>query len=206
MEGRVNQFPEKLFSLLKRSGCIQIDFGVESGSQESLNRMRKGIKVEHTEDVFHQCYCARIRTFANILINTPEETEDDVNQTISLMEKIKASEYGIGITTPLPGTEIYQQYVKPPLTIAEYEKYKKRQTYISIVDPRFHMAVHDLDMSHLLMELQDRFVNNKRWKFFSLQPIYLKAILKSKRKSQYFSIFFFRLFRRLKNIIKQKSS
>ena len=168
--------------------------------------MRKGIKVEHTEDVFHQCYCARIRTFANILINTPEETEDDVNQTISLMEKIKASEYGIGITTPLPGTEIYQQYVKPPLTIAEYEKYKKRQTYISIVDPRFHMAVHDLDMSHLLMELQDRFVNNKRWKFFSLQPIYLKAILKSKRKSQYFSIFFFRLFRRLKNIIKQKSS
>ena len=55
MEGRVNQFPEKVFLALKKSGCIQIDFGVESGSQESLNRMKKGIKIEDTLHVFRRC-------------------------------------------------------------------------------------------------------------------------------------------------------
>ena len=60
MEGRVNQFPVNVFRALRRSGCIQIDFGVESGSQESLDRMRKGIKVNDTEEVFRRCRTEKI--------------------------------------------------------------------------------------------------------------------------------------------------
>jgi radical SAM superfamily enzyme YgiQ (UPF0313 family) len=199
MEGRVNQFPDKVFSALKKSGCIQIDFGVESGSQEALDRMKKGIKVKDTEEIFRRCRAEKIRTYANILINTPEETEGDVKETVALMENIKASTYGICVTTPYPGTEIYEQYVKPPLTVEEYQLYKDNKTYVSIVDPRFRLAAHNLNIEKLSEKLGRRFMLDRGWHIFSLHPSYLKALLKSRRKVQYLSIFIYRLFRKLRN-------
>lgn len=201
MEGRVNQFPDKVFRVLKRSGCIQIDLGVESGSQESLDRMKKGITVRDTEQIFHRCRSEKIRTYANILINTPEETEEDVRKTIQLMEKIKATVYGICVTTPYPGTEIYEQYVRPPLTVEEYHLYANYKTYRSIVDPRFRMSAHRLNIEELVETLSRRFMLNRSWQIISLHPRYLKAILLSKRKSQYLSILMFRLLRKLRTLL-----
>ena len=155
MEGRVNQFSDPVFRALKASGCIQIDFGVESGSQDSLNRMKKGIKVKETEAVFERCRSEHIRTYANILINTPEETEEDVAQTVSLMEHIDATSYGICVTTPYPGTEVYDRYVKPPLDVDEYDLYRDDKTYTSIVDPRFRLAAHTLNIEQLSEALME---------------------------------------------------
>jgi len=203
MEGRVNQFPDKVFRVLKRSGCIQIDLGVESGSQESLDRMKKGITVKDTEEIFRRCHSENIRTYANILINTPEETEEDVRKTIALMENIKATVYGICVTTPYPGTEIYDHYVRPPLFVEEYQLYEDYKTYTSIVDPRFHMAAHGLNIEELSEKLGRRFMLNRSWQIISLHPFYLRVLFTSKRKSQYLSLFAFRLFRKLRNLFRK---
>ena len=203
MEGRVNQFSDSIFRALKRSGCIQIDFGVESGSQESLDRMKKGIKIKDTEEVFHRCRAEKIRTYANLLINTPEETEEDVRMTVDLMEKIKATTYGICVTTPYPGTEIYSQYVTPPLTVEEYQLYCDGKTYVSIVDPRFRLAAHHLDLEELATKLGTQYMIDRGWRFFSLHPFYLRVLLKSKRRTQYISVFMYRLLRKLRNMTKR---
>jgi anaerobic magnesium-protoporphyrin IX monomethyl ester cyclase len=200
MEGRVNQFPERVFRALKKSGCIQIDLGVESGSQECLNRMKKGITVKGTEEIFRRCRSEKIRTYANILINTPEETEEDVKRTIELMESIKATTYGICVTTPYPGTEIYGHYVRPPLSVEEYQLYEDCKTYTSIVDPRFRLAAHGLNIELLAKELGKRFMLSRSWQIISLHPLYLRVLFASKRKSQYVFLFAFRLFRRLRNL------
>lgn len=201
MEGRVNQFPDEVFSALKKSGCIQIDFGVESGSQDSLNRMKKGIRVEDIKNVFRKCHAEQIRTFANILINTPEETTRDVDQTIELMEEIKANVYGIGVTTPFPGTEIYSDYVKPPLSIDEYRLYSDNKCYTDIVDPRFRLARHNLDFGKLHKELTARFVINRAWQIVYFHPVYMRSLFLSKRKMQYIAALVFRLSRRIINIM-----
>jgi len=83
MEGRVNQMPDNVFEALVDSGCIQMDFGVESGSQVVLDRMKKGIKVEDAERIFKLCRSRRVRTLANFLVNTPGETEEDVEKAVS---------------------------------------------------------------------------------------------------------------------------
>ena len=202
MEGRVNQFPGNVFRALKKSGCIQIDFGVEAGSQEALDRMKKGIKVNDTTEVFRRCREGKIRTYANFLINTPEETEEDITKTVALMEHIKASTYGICVTTPYPGTEIYDCYVKPPLTVEEYQLYSDK-TYTSIVDPRFRLAAHNLDIGELSARLGRRFMLEKGWQIFSLKPAYMRALLSSRRKAEYLSIFSYRLFRKLWNIVRR---
>lgn len=202
MEGRVNQFPDEVLHALKKSGCIQIDFGVESGSQESLNRMKKGITVKDTTDIFRRCRAENIRTYANFLINTPEETEEDVRKTIELMENIKATTYGICVTTPYPGTEIYDQYVKPPLTVEEYQLYGDSKTYTSIVDPRFRLAAHGLNIEELSEKLGRRFMLKRGWKIITSHPVYLRRFFASKKKVQYLSIFSYRFFRKLRNMFR----
>lgn len=201
MEGRVNEFPDSMFRTLTQSGCIQIDFGVESGSQASLDRMKKGTRVEDAEEVFRRCNKEKIRTYANFMINTPEETEDDLRKTVELMEKIEATSYGICITTPYPGTEIYERYVKPPLTVDEYQLYNDYKTYIKIVDSRFHLAAHDLDIEAVTAKLYRQFMVAKGWQIISLHPSYVRAILTSKRKMQYFRVFMYRFIRKFKNLI-----
>ncbi len=202
MEGRVNQFPDNVFRALKKSGCIQIDFGVESGSQESLDRMKKGIKVEDTLAVFRRCNSENIRTFANFLINTPGETEQDISRTMKLMEKIKATVYGVCITTPYPGTAIYEQYVKPPLTIEEYRIYKGNKSYTSIVDPRFRLAAHNLNLEEIQQMLGEKYSQGRRWQIISFQPGYLRALFLSRRKYRYLSVFLFRLLRKFRNLLR----
>ena len=203
MEGRVNQFPDNVFHALKRSGCIQIDFGVESGSQESLDRMKKGIRIKDTEQVFHRCQEEKIRTYANVLINTPEETEEDVRKTVDLMEHIKATTYGICVTTPYPGTEIYNRYVQPPLTVEEYKLYSDSKSYVSIVDPRFRMAAHNLNIDELSANLGRRFMVERGWQILSLHPTYLRALLSSKRKKEYLAVLSHRLLRKLRNVARR---
>jgi anaerobic magnesium-protoporphyrin IX monomethyl ester cyclase len=203
MEGRVNQLPDPVFKALKKSGCIQIDFGVESGSEQALRRMRKGIKVKDTEEIFQRCRRENIRTFANFLINTPGETEEDVRKTVELMENIKATVYGICVTTPYPGTEIYDQYVKPPFSVEEYKLYENNKSYTSIVDPRFRLVAHNLNIEELSVKLGKRFMLDRGWKIISLHPAYLAALLKSRKRGSYLSLFMYRLLRKLRNVFRR---
>jgi hypothetical protein len=44
---------------------------------------------------------------------------------------------------------------------------------------------------------------DKGWQIFSLNPSYLKVLLKSRRKAQYLSVFIYRLFRKLRNMARR---
>jgi radical SAM superfamily enzyme YgiQ (UPF0313 family) len=185
IEGRVNQFPDEVFNELVEAGCIQMDFGVESGSQRMLDRMKKGITVEDIRRVFKLCRNNRIRTVANFLLNTPGETEEDVQKTLELSKEIKATVYAHAVTIPYPGTAIYDEYVKPPLNIEEYDLLLLAQQRYKIVDSRFRLAAHSLNMEYLALKFNVRFTFFQRLFFFSFNPKYLKVLLHSTRKSQY---------------------
>jgi len=183
METRVNLVSDKLLKAIKGAGCIQVEFGVESGSQEALDRMKKGIKVEDTIRAFELCRKYRLRTFANLMLNTPGETEDDVRKTISLKKKIKASHAGVNLTAPIIGTDIYEQYVHPKLTKGEYHLFEDPHLYTKILDPRFKLTVHNLNLNRLYYVVN---IYNYLNSFLeiTLNPRYLKSIIFSKKKWQ----------------------
>ncbi|MGZ7208617.1 MAG: B12-binding domain-containing radical SAM protein [Methanobacterium sp.] len=107
-QSRVNTLDEELVKIMKDSGCIQIDLGVESGSQRILNDIiHKGTKVEQIIESFKLLKKYKIRALANFMIGLPTETNDDLKKTMELAEKIEADEYVFSIATPLPGTELY---------------------------------------------------------------------------------------------------
>jgi len=75
--------PERL-RLLKNSGCDLIMIGVESGSQEILDRHHKGVKLEVIRRAFRDCRREGIRTLATFIIGLPGETRETFERTMSL--------------------------------------------------------------------------------------------------------------------------
>ena len=195
METRVNLVEEPLIKRLANAHCIQIDFGVESGSQESLDRMKKGIKVENTIKAFDLCRKYGIRSFANIMFNTPGETADDVNKTIELLARIRPSVLGLALTLPLPGTQIYKEYVNPKIEKSEYYLYENERMYGKIMDNRFKMATHNIDLSALLRRLDNKYMFFKKILDCTTNLYYYKTLIRSKRKSQYLYEIIFGLIR-----------
>jgi len=183
-ETRVSLVSEPLLKKMKEAGCVQIDFGVESGSQERLNEMRKGITVDQVRKAFEMCHRIGVRPFGCFMFNLPNETVDDVKKSIDLIKEIKACFYNFAITTPFPGTDIYK-YVKPKLKVEEYETLEDATR--NLKDPRFVFAKHKIEMTPFVSMVEKRFNNpTKRFTPF-LNKMYVKQLLRSKRKAEYVS-------------------
>ena len=75
---KVNTVDYKSLKHMKAAGCIQLDFGVEKASDEQMHLLKKGTKVREVKETFKNCHKLGIRAFANMLINTPGETEKDL--------------------------------------------------------------------------------------------------------------------------------
>lgn len=105
---RVDTINEKLIKIMKDSGCVQIDFGVESGSQRILDEVvGKGTTVAQTVSAFNLAKKYKLRTFANFMVGLPTETYEELEKTKEVADLINADLYLFSIATPLPGTRLY---------------------------------------------------------------------------------------------------
>lgn len=108
---RVSLVDYDLLKLMKESGCKQIDYGVESGSDRILKLLKKGTNRKIIENTFKITRRAGIRTFGTVMVGNPTETEEDIDLTISLLKKIKPDFILSSFFVPLPGTECYNDAV-----------------------------------------------------------------------------------------------
>jgi len=103
---RVNVVDEKKLKMMKDAGCIFICYGVESGSQKILDFMRKGITVEQIKEAFRLTHKAGILALAFVIIGTPTETKEDLEETVKLIKEIHPDGMQVSIMTPLIGTDL----------------------------------------------------------------------------------------------------
>ena len=107
-QGRTNTIHSRMIKEMKKSGCIQIDFGVESGSNRILHDIiNKNTTVAQSKKAFQICHRHRIRTLANLMIGLPTETKAEMHSTLALGKAIRADEYVLTIATPLPHTGLW---------------------------------------------------------------------------------------------------
>jgi len=105
---RVDTVSEGRLAAMKKAGCWIIGFGIESGNQEMLDKMKKRAKLEDAEKAIALCKKYGIKTYGLFLIGLPWETMDTVNQTIDFAKKLDPSFLDFNIAYPLPGTEYYR--------------------------------------------------------------------------------------------------
>ena len=72
---------------LRRSGCVMLKLGLESGSQAVLDRLQKGIDLESASRVLKTLKAAGIATYVYLLFGTPAETPDDARQTLDFVAR-----------------------------------------------------------------------------------------------------------------------
>ncbi len=181
-ETRVNLINEDLIVKMKYAGCRQLDFGVEAATQEALDRIKKKITIEETKKAFALCRKHGIRTGANIMLNIPGETERDVKEIKGYLKSLKADVYYIALTVPFIGTEAYDKYVKPRLTLKEYSLFENPFLYGTIIDKRFRLAKHNLPLEKIIAKMRVSLVLPKTILDFPLRMFYIKYLWKSKYK------------------------
>jgi anaerobic magnesium-protoporphyrin IX monomethyl ester cyclase len=101
-----------LLATMKRAGCYRVPFGVESGSQRVLDRIKKGIKLEQVEDAIYLAKKAGLETEAYFMFGLPTETEEDLQKTVDFAVKIDPDYAKFATTIPFPGTELYDEMDK----------------------------------------------------------------------------------------------
>lgn len=108
-QARVNVIDKEMCELMKRAGCVGVEYGFESGSQRILDVMRKAVRVEENLSAARITRKAGLRFQANIIVGYPGETRDDFEATIKFLQETKPDNIGFNLFMPLPGTAVYKR-------------------------------------------------------------------------------------------------
>ncbi len=122
---RVDMITKELLMKMKEAGCISVWFGVESGTQEVLDSMKKGISTEQTIKTLGWVRELGLKPVPNVILGFPGETKKSAWKTIKFVEKISPDEVGFyNVATPFPGTPLYDQVKeKGWLRVTDFDKY-----------------------------------------------------------------------------------
>ena len=106
---RANLVNPEILKLMKKAGCWSMHYGIESASQRLLNLIRKGITVEQARNAIKWTREAGIETKAFFMLGLPSETREESLETIKFAKEIGADWIQVTVTTPYPGTELFER-------------------------------------------------------------------------------------------------
>jgi anaerobic magnesium-protoporphyrin IX monomethyl ester cyclase len=110
---RVDLVEESLLGEMKSAGCWLISYGVESGSQEILDSVNKGYRLEQVRKAFAETKKAGIRTVAFYMIGFPGDDESSIRKTIDFVIHLRPDFSSLGIGVLLPGSELFRRGESP---------------------------------------------------------------------------------------------
>ena len=103
-----SEMNDKLLGKMRQAGCIGLWFGIESGSQRILRKMKKGYDIETAKNVIRDTATNGIRVLTFMIVDFPGETQRDFEQSVGFLEQnqefidqVSISRFGV-----LPDSEI----------------------------------------------------------------------------------------------------
>ncbi len=125
LEGRVDSTAQHLFPKLAKSGCRTIMFGIESGSQRILDRLKKEQTLAQIENAVTNAKKAGIEIVHGFfVVGIPDETEEDLRATFKFASKIRIDSFGFNRLCVYRGTPLWAEYVKRGLVNEGSDWYK----------------------------------------------------------------------------------
>ena len=139
-QARVNTVNYGLLKKMRDAGCIQIDYGVESGDPEVLRKMKKNITHDQVKRAIRMTNKLGINTFAYYILGTPYDDIRSTKRTISFARRLGASRSYFNILVPYPGTEIYNNAIsEDTLMVSDWSYYHQEKTVLRLVIPQWYL-------------------------------------------------------------------
>jgi anaerobic magnesium-protoporphyrin IX monomethyl ester cyclase len=112
---RVSAVRRDILQRMHDAGCVNIDFGMESGSQKMLDSMEKNTSVEQNRNAVIETTKTGIKTAIQLVIGMPGESPQTINETLSftsffaqLSSTNDPNALSINFAQALPGTPLYE--------------------------------------------------------------------------------------------------
>lgn len=103
-------FSPELARIMRRAGCVGINFGVDSGDAEMLQRLGRDFSPEDIAQTVRWCKEADIAVMLDLLLGSPGESRESLVRTIELMKRINPERVGVAVGVRVyPGTELAHQ-------------------------------------------------------------------------------------------------
>jgi len=109
---RVDFVDEEMLRMMARAGCWMISWGIESGNDGILRRVRKGIRTEQVEQALRWSRAAGIKNWGYFIIGLPGETEETIRQTIDFARRLPIDLALFHIAAPHPGSPFFFEVVE----------------------------------------------------------------------------------------------
>jgi anaerobic magnesium-protoporphyrin IX monomethyl ester cyclase len=109
---RVDYVSENMLFWMRKAGCIQISYGVESGSERIRRVMNKNIRTDDIERAFVLTPRYGILSRAYFIYGSPGETWETIQETLDLINKIRPLSVIFYILDIFPGTVLYQDFLQ----------------------------------------------------------------------------------------------
>ena len=109
---RVKPLDKKALHYMRKAGCFMIAFGFESGSERTLKRIKKEIKISDCMKAVRWTKDEGILTYGFYMIGFPWENRDDIKKTEKLIYSLNTDFIEIHIPEPFYGTELFEEAKK----------------------------------------------------------------------------------------------
>ncbi|NQT00251.1 MAG: cobalamin B12-binding domain-containing protein [Candidatus Omnitrophica bacterium] len=179
---RVNTVDRPLLKLMSEAGCVSIGFGIESGSEAVLRKIRKNISTAQAKEAVRNAASLGLRVRNFFIFSLPGETLFEIRKTIDLMKELDS--YGANIQNSYgfakiyPGTELEKEALSQGI-LSEDFSWLRYQEF-----PKARL----LDSNPTVPVYENRDLSLEEIKSFVLQQRYSKSQLIKKAISKIKSI------------------
>lgn len=101
--------PYESLKKLKEGGLRLLLVGYESGNQQILHNIKKGLRIEVAEKFTRDCHTLGIKIHGTFILGLPGESLETMRETREFAKRINPHTVQISLAAPYPGTFLYNQ-------------------------------------------------------------------------------------------------
>lgn len=101
--------PYETLKVMKENGLRLLLVGYESGNQQILHNIKKGMRVEVAKEFTKNCHKLGIKIHGTFIVGLPGETKETIQETIAFAKEINPHTLQVSLAAPYPGTALHKQ-------------------------------------------------------------------------------------------------
>ncbi len=109
---RIHSLNRDLLNTMKRAGVFKFGFGIESGDEAMLKRIKKGLDLDRAIEIVRMARSLGMVTHGYFIIGFPGDSPETMQRTIDFAKRLDPHYASFSICTPLPGTEMYNDIAR----------------------------------------------------------------------------------------------